>query len=55
VGDVRVTKKTLPLIRQRLGMVFQNPDDQLFMTTFMMMWLLAQEITSVMKKKLRTG
>ncbi len=33
VGDVQVTKKTLPMIRQRLGMVFQNPDDQLFMTT----------------------
>jgi len=33
VGDVIVTKKTLPMIRQRLGMVFQNPDDQLFMTT----------------------
>ncbi|HOM01514.1 MAG TPA: ABC transporter ATP-binding protein [Acetivibrio sp.] len=33
VGDVRVTKKTLPFIRQRLGMVFQDPDDQLFMTT----------------------
>lgn len=33
LGDVHVTKKTLPLIRQRLGMVFQNPDDQLFMTT----------------------
>jgi cobalt/nickel transport system ATP-binding protein len=33
VGDVRVTKKTLPTVRQRLGMVFQNPDDQLFMTT----------------------
>ncbi len=33
VGDVHVTKKTLPMIRQRLGMVFQNPDDQLFMTT----------------------
>lgn len=32
VGDVRVTKKTLPMIRQRLGMVFQDPDDQLFMT-----------------------
>ena len=31
VGDVSVTKKTLPMIRQRLGMVFQNPDDQLFM------------------------
>lgn len=33
VGDVHVTKKTLPMIRQRLGMVFQDPDDQLFMTT----------------------
>lgn len=33
VGDVHVTKKTLPVIRQRLGMVFQDPDDQLFMNT----------------------
>lgn len=33
VGDVHVTKKTLPMIRQRLGMVFQDPNDQLFMTT----------------------
>lgn len=33
VGETRVTKKTLPMIRQRLGMVFQNPDDQLFMTS----------------------
>ncbi len=33
VGDVHVMKKTLSMIRQRLGMVFQNPDDQLFMTT----------------------
>lgn len=33
VGDVHVTKKSLPVIRQRLGMVFQDPDDQLFMTT----------------------
>jgi len=33
VGDVHVTKKTLSMIRQRLGMVFQDPDDQLFMTT----------------------
>lgn len=32
IGDVHLTKKTLPMIRQRLGMVFQNPDDQLFMT-----------------------
>lgn len=33
VGDVHVMKTTLSMIRQRLGMVFQNPDDQLFMTT----------------------
>ncbi|NMD71087.1 ABC transporter ATP-binding protein [Bacillus sp. DNRA2] len=33
VGDVQITKKTLPLIRRRLGMVFQDPDDQLFMTS----------------------
>jgi len=33
VGDVHVTKKSLPMIRQRMGMVFQNPDDQLFMNT----------------------
>jgi cobalt/nickel transport system ATP-binding protein len=33
VGDIHVTKKTLPMIRQRLGMVFQDPDDQLFMTS----------------------
>lgn len=33
VGDVHLTKKTLPMIRQRLGLVFQDPDDQLFMTT----------------------
>jgi cobalt/nickel transport system ATP-binding protein len=31
VGDIPMTKKTLPLIRQRMGLVFQNPDDQLFM------------------------
>lgn len=33
IGDVHITKKTLPMIRQRVGMVFQDPDDQLFMTT----------------------
>ncbi|SFQ43434.1 energy-coupling factor ABC transporter ATP-binding protein [Caldicoprobacter faecalis] len=33
VGDVRLTKKTLSAIRQRVGFVFQNPDDQLFMPT----------------------
>ena len=33
VGDVLMTKKTLSMLRQQLGMVFQDPDDQLFMTT----------------------
>jgi len=33
VGEIPVIKKTLPVIRQSVGMVFQNPDDQLFMTT----------------------
>lgn len=33
IGDVKVTKNTISAIRQRLGMVFQNPDDQLFMST----------------------
>ena len=33
VGDVPIVKKTLPLIRQTVGLVFQNPDDQLFMPT----------------------
>ncbi|MDE5555648.1 MAG: energy-coupling factor ABC transporter ATP-binding protein, partial [Muribaculaceae bacterium] len=33
VGDIPVTKKTLPIVRQSVGMVFQNADDQLFMLT----------------------
>jgi len=33
VGDLSLTKKTLPEIRRRVGMVFQEPDDQLFMPT----------------------
>lgn len=33
VGDVTLTKKNLDMIRQRLGLVFQDSDDQLFMTT----------------------
>ena len=33
VGDVPVRKSTLKLIRQTVGLVFQNPDDQLFMPT----------------------
>lgn len=33
VKDTPLTKKNLPKIREAIGMVFQNPDDQLFMTT----------------------
>lgn len=33
LGEMPVTKKTLPRLRQKLGMVFQDPNDQLFMTT----------------------
>lgn len=33
VGDIPVCKKTLRLVRQTVGMVFQNPDDMLFMPT----------------------
>lgn len=31
IGDFPLTKKTLPYVRRTVGMVFQNPDDQLFM------------------------
>lgn len=33
VGNIPVTKKTLSHVREKVGMVFQNSDDQLFMTT----------------------
>ncbi len=33
IGEIKLNKSTLTMIRQRLGMVFQNPDDQLFLTT----------------------
>ncbi|MHC1681477.1 MAG: energy-coupling factor ABC transporter ATP-binding protein [Clostridiaceae bacterium] len=33
IGDIPLSKKTLSLIRQRVGLVFQNADDQLFMPT----------------------
>lgn len=33
IGGVPVTQKTLSIVRQTVGMVFQNPDDQLFMPT----------------------
>lgn len=33
IGGVPVTKATLPDVRRTVGMVFQDPDDQLFMPT----------------------
>ncbi len=33
IGGIRVEKKTLPGIRKMVGLVFQNPDDQLFNPT----------------------
>lgn len=33
IGDIPVTRKTLPQIRRTVGLVFQNPDDMLFMPT----------------------
>ena len=33
IGDDRLTKQTLAGIRRTVGMVFQDPDDQLFMPT----------------------
>jgi len=33
IGDTPLFKSTLPDIRRTVGMVFQNPDDQLFMPT----------------------
>jgi cobalt/nickel transport system ATP-binding protein len=33
VGGVRLTKENLPVIRAMVGLVFKNPDDQLFSPT----------------------
>ncbi len=33
IGDIQLDKRTRAEIRKRVGMVFQNPDDQLFMPT----------------------
>jgi cobalt/nickel transport system ATP-binding protein len=33
IGDVPVTAETLPQIRKKVGLVFQNPEDQLFHPT----------------------
>lgn len=33
IGDIIVATKTLPVVRRLVGLVFQNPDDQLFNPT----------------------
>jgi len=33
VGDLLLRKRTVQEVRRRVGMIFQNPDDQLFMPT----------------------
>lgn len=33
IGDAVLTKRSLPIVRRSVGMVFQDPDDQLFMPT----------------------
>jgi len=33
IGETPITPKTLPAIRRTVGLVFQDPDDQLFMPT----------------------
>lgn len=33
IFDCEITRETLPLIRKKVGLVFQNPDSQLFMPT----------------------
>ena len=33
IGDIPLTKKTRPEIRKKVGVLFQNPDDMLFMPT----------------------
>lgn len=33
IGDIRVTRETAAMARRSVGMVFQDPDDQLFMPT----------------------
>jgi cobalt/nickel transport system ATP-binding protein len=33
IGDLLLSDRTLPEIRSKVGLVFQNPDDQLFMPT----------------------
>lgn len=33
LGGIQLTRRTAPIVRRTVGLVFQNPDDQLFMPT----------------------
>ncbi len=33
VGEIELTRKNLKEVREKIGLIFQNPDDQLFMPT----------------------
>jgi cobalt/nickel transport system ATP-binding protein len=33
IGGIKLEKKNLPAVRRAVGLIFQNPDDQLFMST----------------------
>jgi cobalt/nickel transport system ATP-binding protein len=35
VGDVEVNDETVAAVRRRVGLVFQNPDDQLFLPSLL--------------------
>ena len=62
IGHIPVNKKALSVIRQSVGMVFQNPDDQLFMSTVfddvafgpLNMGLPEEEVKCAVKEALKT-
>jgi cobalt/nickel transport system ATP-binding protein len=62
IGDFPLTKETLQEVRRTVGMVFQDPDDQLFMSTVyddvafgpLNLGLPIEEVDSRVKKALET-
>jgi cobalt/nickel transport system ATP-binding protein len=62
IGDFQLTKDTVQEIRRTVGMVFQDPDDQLFMSTVfddvafgpLNLGLTPDEVTSRVEKALET-
>ena len=62
IGDCQLTRDTVQEIRRTVGMVFQDPDDQLFMSTVLddvafgplNLGLTAEEVSSRVEKALET-